>query len=75
MASAEQRARREEASTDPMIPLAGVRETVARECLHEAEAALARDPAGARLELERLASDFPDTEAGRAAQAHLERLG
>lgn len=65
---------RPDVSTDPMIPLEGAREAIARECLDEAQAALRRDPEGARRELRRLAEEFADTESGARARALLEEL-
>lgn len=63
---------RHDMSTDHMIPLEGAREAIARECLAEAQAALERDPEGARRELRRLAEEFADTESGARARALLE---
>ena len=62
---------RDEAATDHMIPLGSAREAIARECLREAEAALATDRDSALKELGRLAAEFADTESGNRAQALL----
>ncbi|MGE0713522.1 MAG: hypothetical protein AB7N76_14235 [Planctomycetota bacterium] len=66
---------RSEASTDHMIPLGNTREAIARECLREAEAEVARDLASAIRELQRLAEDFSDTESGVRARERLAELG
>lgn len=65
---------RSEASTDHAIPLGNTREAIARECLREAQGALAGDRAAALRELQRLAEDFSDTESGVRARELLSEL-
>lgn len=73
--AAQSRQARDEATTDHMIPLGSAREAIARECLREAEAALATDQAGALKELKRLSEEFADTESGNRAGALLREHG
>ena len=65
---------RADASTEHALPLGPTREAIARECLREAEDALASDRAAALLELRRLAAEFSDTESGNRAHALLGEL-
>lgn len=66
--------RRHDMSTDHMIPLAGAREAIARECLREALEALSKNRDSALQEMRRLSREFPDTESGNKAQALLKEL-
>jgi len=65
---------RKDASTEREISITGTREILARDQLSEALRAVKRDPRGALRELNRLATEFPDTESGVRAEQEAKGL-